>query len=193
MMKLLALNISPSAAGLCLIIENLNKAPVFLLSMPDKDHLARPSKPLWFDGHGRYANQHQQHDEIHVGLEKQVAKPRRRPRPKLGRLSIAENLHKAPVFLMSLPDKDHQVSKPRRKHSKQKNGLYVTSYCTTSSNLSLHIISMNRHNSRLAQVHLLNGRPHSLLSPHAQWAPKSCWIRTWIFKLKQTSYLFLDI
>ena len=26
-----------------------------------------------------------------------------------------ENLHKAPVFLMSLPDKDHQVSEPRRK------------------------------------------------------------------------------
>ena len=27
--------------------------------------------------------------------------------------SLNGNLHKAPVFLMSLPDKDHQVSKPR--------------------------------------------------------------------------------
>ena len=75
--KLLALNISPSAAGLCSIIKNLNKALFFLLSMPDKDHLARPSKPLWFDGHGRYRTEHQQHDEIHVGLEKQVAKSQR--------------------------------------------------------------------------------------------------------------------
>jgi hypothetical protein len=68
-------------SGRLSIAGNLHKAPVFLMSIPDKDHLARPSKLLCFDGHGRYANEHQQHDEIHVGLEKQVAKPRRRPRP----------------------------------------------------------------------------------------------------------------
>ena len=32
---------------------------------------------------------------------------------KATKLALNENLHKAPVFLMSLVDKDHQVSRPR--------------------------------------------------------------------------------
>ena len=36
--------------------------------------------------------------------------------------SLNGNLHKAPVFLMSLPDKDHQVSEPRLSQAELKNG-----------------------------------------------------------------------
>ena len=57
---------------------------------------------------------------------------------KATKLALNENLHKAPVFLMSLVDKDHQVSRPRSEEWRGRARILWGLYALWS----LHIISI---------------------------------------------------
>ena len=64
---------------------------------------------------------------------------------KATKLALNENLHKAPVFLMSLVDKDHQVSRPRSEEWRGRARILCWGPCCCMyvyALWSLHIISI---------------------------------------------------
>ena len=64
---------------------------------------------------------------------------------KATKLALNENLHKAPVFLMSLVDKDHQVSRPRSEEWRGRARILCWGPCCSMyvyALWSLHIISI---------------------------------------------------